>query len=228
MRRDIKIDVFTHDINFTSGKARDIYPFGWISNPNGLERYIYGEIELPMSVSEDMVKTDGVNIVIPYTSIYKEFYIRIKRKIGNSTYVYMQNPVDGSNWFLAKTGLYGREKTNAYASRLIEVSESSYRILINKDVVEIYNGENIDFNIAPANAQNKNMLLLCVPGNNYRYPLTGVGLVRFINSNIDYTNLSAVLQREFSNDGVQVIAASYDHNTKYLDLQLNTEQVDNE
>lgn len=228
MRRDIKIDVFTHDINFTFGKARDIYPFGWISNPNGLERYIYGEIELPMSVSEDMVKTDGVNIVIPYTSIYKEFYIRIKRKIGNSTYVYMQNPVDGSNWFLAKTGLYGREKVNAYASRLIEVSESSYRIVINKDVAEIYNGENIDFNIAPANAQNKNMLLLCVPGNNYRYPLTGVGLVRFINSNIDYTNLSAVLQREFSNDGVQVIAASYDHNTKYLDLQLNTEQVDNE
>lgn len=228
MRRDIKIDVFTHDINFTSGKARDTYPFGWISNPNGLERYIYGEIELPMSVSEDMVKTDGINIVIPYTSIYKEFYVRIKRKIGNSTYVYMQNPVDGSNWFLAKTGLYGREKVNAYASRLIEVSESSYRIVINKDVAEIYNGENIDFNIAPANAQNKNMLLLCVPGNNYRYPLTGVGLVRYVNSNIDHTNLSAVLQREFSNDGVQVISASYDHNTKYLDLQLNTEQVDKE
>ena len=162
---------------------------------------------------------------IPYLPVYKPVMVRVKRMVGVSTYTVIRNSVGGM-WFAAKVGLYGGAEAAAYASQIMLVSEEAVHVSISGMDAVLHDARSVDFNIVKANRQNGNMLLKCVPTNNYRYPLTGVGLIRWTNSNIEYTKLSEVLQREFQDDGVTVINASYDFDKKDLYLDLDTTFVD--
>lgn len=224
MRQDIKVSSETKDVVLSEKGRHTIYPFDWVANPGGLVRYVYGEVTITDStVGTDSINTLGVYTRIPYTPVCKEFMVRFKTANG-----YIVNPVDGSVWFVVKVGMYGGKKENAWVSKLITISEDKFYFRINSGTAEIYNGAETDFTIGKANKQNGNMLLECVPTNNYRYPVTGVGLVRWTNSNIEYTRLSEILQREFQDDGVTVLDASYDFDTKDLYLNLDTSFVDRE
>jgi hypothetical protein len=226
MRKDIEIHINTGDIVIEPQNAVKLRPFNWVENDSGLTRYIYGEVQFPGTVSETSIKNDGVYLIIPYTPKYKEFYIRIRRVFNNEISSFIQNPVDGSEWFLVRSGLYGSEMKNVYASRLLLISEDRFFIKFNKGFADIYSGNESDVNIVSAQRQNANLLLKCLPTNNYRYPLTGVGLIRWVNSNIHYTELSTVLQREFENDGMSVENASFDLESKDLHLELKQYAID--
>ncbi|NDV63938.1 hypothetical protein [Bacteroides sp. 224] len=226
MRKDIEIHINTGDIVINPHNTPKLRTFNWITNNGGLERYIYGEIQLPGNISEATIKENGVYISIPYTPKYKEFYVRIKRIFSDETSSFIQNPVDGSDWFLARSGLCGGDMKNIYASQLLLISENVFYIRLNKGYANIYSGNESDVNIVPAKRQNANLMLKCLPTNNYRYPLTGVGLIRWVNSNIHYTELSAVLQREFGDDGMNVKNAAFDLESK--DLQLELEHYNND
>ncbi len=228
MRKDLEIHIQTGDVNITPQNKHLDYPFSWVGNPNGLLRYIYGEIEVPASLPENTIRNKGVCCVIPYTGKYKEFYVRIKRVYSETEYAFLQNPVDGSEWFLVKSGLYGTTPVNAYACQLRKISEGSFRIMFDKGTALIYSGDESDMNIIKANRQNANLMLACVPTNNYRYPLTGVGLIRWRMSSMFNTDLADVLAREFAEDGTPVISASFNHNTQQMQLELDTVNVDNE
>lgn len=228
MRRDIEVKALTCDMTLVNGRRFTIYPFEWVTNPTGLQRYIYGEITVPAYVPENTLRQNGMYVTIPYTPKYKEIMVRIKRMVGQTSFVYLQNPSDGSDWFLVKTGIYGGALRNAYASQLMLISEGSLYMTVDGGIVVLYSAEELDCNIVKANRQNGQMLLKCVPTNNYRYPVTGVGLIRWTNSNIEYTKLSEILQREFQDDGVTVMNASYDFDTRDLYLDLDTTFVDME
>jgi hypothetical protein len=224
MRKDIEIHIDTGDMVISPTNKVQLRPFSWVSNETGLTRYIYGEIQIPGGIPEADIKADGVYLSVPYTPRYKEFYIRIRRTSGGDLSDFVQNPVDGSEWFLARAGLYGGEMENVYASQLVLISEDRFYVKLNGGFADIYSGNESDVRIVPADRQNSNMLLKCLPTNNYRYPLTGVGLVRWLNSNVDHVKLSEVLQREFEADGAYVKNASFDLDSK--NLLLDTETYD--
>lgn len=226
MRKDIEIHINTGDITLSPHNKFILRPFNWVEHDSGLMRYIYGEITLPATLPESSIKANGIYLTIPYTPIYQEFYVRIKREYEDGSYTFLYNPVDGSEWFLVKAAKYGGKFVNVYASELITISESSFHIRLNKGVAEIYSSAESDVNIIKANRQNANMMLKCIPTNCYRYPLTGVGLIRWSQSNIDHTELAEVLKREFEEDGVKVNNASYDFDTSDLYLDLDTSNVD--
>ena len=226
MRKDIEIHINTGDIVIKPQNKVKLRPFSWVTNESGLSRYIYGEIQVPGSIPENIIINNGISFTIPYTPKYKEFYIRIRRVFNEDMSSFIQNPVNGSEWFLVKAGLYGGEMKNVYASQLLLISENLFYIKLNKGYANIYSGNESDVDIIPAQRQNANLLLKCLPTNNYRYPLTGVGLVRWVNSNIHYTQLSAVLQREFENDGLMVENASFDLESKDLHLDLKQYTTD--
>lgn len=226
MRRDIEVNSSTNDVTLVSGIRFSVCKFNWVSNPNGLQRYLYCEITVPAYSQESELRRTGMYVEIPYTPICKEFMVRIKRMISQSSFVYLQNPVDGTDWFTAKVALYGKQAENAYASKLMLISENFIHVMIDGCNAMLYSADELDFNIIKANKQNGEMLLKCVPTNNYRYPVTGVGLIRWTNSNIEYTRLSEILQREFKDDGVTVMNASYDFEKKDLYLDLDTTFVD--
>lgn len=227
MRKDIEIHINTGDITLPAKNRTVLRDFRWVERPTDMEqRYLYGEVTIPATQSEESIKTKGVYIVISYTPIYKEFKLRFKREYGSEHDTYMTNPVDGTEWFLVQAGVYGQKVANIYASELITISEDRFYCTFNCGLVTLYSGNESDFNIINANTQNKNMMLACVPSNNYRYPLLGVGLIRWANSKIDVAGLAEVLQSEFSNDGTPVISAEYDHEQRKLYLELDTSLVD--
>lgn len=225
MRKDIEIHIQTGDISIVPQNTIKCYPFSWVQNPDGLSRYIYGEIEVPASLPEITIRTSGLCCVIPYTGKYKEFYIRVKRVYSENTSMYLQNPADGSEWFLVKSGLYGNAIQNAFASQLRRISDNAFRIMFDGGIVKIFSADESDLNIIPANRQNSNLMLACVPTNNYRFPLSGVGLIRWVKSSMR-GNLADIIEREFLEDGVSVNAASYDFETNQMQLELDTSDVD--
>lgn len=226
MRRDIEVKALTCDMTLVNGRRFITYQFEWVTNPTGQQRYIYGEITVPAYVPENTLRQNGMYFTIPYTPKYKEIMVRVKRMVSQTSFVYLQNPTDGSDWFLAKTGIYGGALQNAYASQLMLISEGSLYMTVDGGNAILYGAEELDCNIVRANRQNGQMLLKCVPTNNYRYPVTGVGLIRWTHSNIEYTKLSEILQREFQDDGVTVMNASYDFDSRDLYLDLDTTFVD--
>ena len=121
--------------------------------------------------------------------------------------------------FLVKSEIYGTALRNVFASELPSISEDGFFVMLKNGIAQLYASSQSDFNIIKAGRQNANCLLACFPGGNYRYPLTGVGLARWINSNnVASTSLTKVLQDEFSADGVTVRNAAYNYETKQMEL----------
>lgn len=228
MREDIEIHINTGDTPITAQNTYKVREFRWVSNASGLSRYLYGEVDVPNVVTEASIRNNGIYFNIPYTPRYKEFMIRIRRVYGDNSYTYLTNLDSGDIWFTVKTSLYGGEQKNVWVSQLIQIADNSFYGRIGDDCLELYSANQSDFNIIKADRQNANCMLACLPSNNYRYPLTGVGLVRWVNStSIESGDLATVLQREFAADGVTVNNAQYDYETQTMNkLELDTSNAD--
>lgn len=226
MRKDIEIHINTGDITLKATNRYKLYPFRMVDNPEGLERYAYAEIEIPDTLPGNAPFASGIYVSIPYTPIYKEFAIRIKRVVSDDDFSYVTNPTDGSEWFIVQAGRYGGEIENAYLSELFLISEDNYFIILKESKAQLYAADQLDFNIINCDRQNSNLLISCVPTNNYRYPLTGVGLIRWINSSMNSSELTDTLMREFSEDGMTINNARFDQDTKQLQLDATTTATD--
>ena len=229
MRQDIELHINTSDVPVEAQNESVLRTFRWVTNASGLSRYIYGEVDVPGTVTEESIRKNGVYFTIPYTPKYQEFMIRIRRVYEGEKYEYVMNLDTGGEWFTVKSALYGiGDFENMYASQLIKISDEAFYGRIGNDCLELYSAYQSDFNIVNADRQNANCLLACNPSNNYRYPLTGVGLVRWINSsNVESGELAETLKSEFSDDGVTVNDAEYDYDTQSLSkLDLNTSNAE--
>lgn len=228
MREDIELHIKTNDTPIDAQNNYTARSFRWVDNPTGLSRYLYGEIDVPSVITEASVRKNGMYFTIPYTAKYKEFMVRIRRVFEGGSFTYLQNLDSGGEWFIVKSGLYGGELKNAWVSKLIQISNNSFYGKVGENCFELYSANQSDFNIVDANRQNANCLLACLPSNNYRYPLTGVGLVRWVNSfNLNSGELAEILQREFSADGMVVNNATYDYDTQSMSqLDINCSNAD--
>lgn len=225
MRRDIQVNTATNDIVLKSSGVNRQYSFKWVSET---DLHLLGEITIPSTLDVRKLQTEGVKVEIPYTPIYKPFKIRIVRSYDESTHSPIINPVNGSEWFDIYTKLWGLQAKSMYASQLLVINSDAYIIqLDNKEGVgHIWSANKTDAVNIDANIQNRNLLLQCVPSNNYRYPISGVGLIRFLHANLSQTNLADVLQGEFQADGVTVKSAAFDSFTGDIQLELDFTEVD--
>lgn len=227
MRKDIEIHINTGDITLNPKCDGIIRDFCWVDTPTGMEQsFIYGEITIPAYNIEDSIVKNGVYVSIPYTPVYKKIKLRFKREYSSTNFTYIRNPKDGSDWFSVQAIMFGCQARDICASELITISEDKYYLAFNEGEVNLYSGYNSDLRIIKANQQNRNLLLRCVPGNNYRYPLIGVGLVRWSNGNLNVSNLAEILKEQFIEDGTPVKNAQYDFNTHQLYIDIDTSNVD--
>lgn len=227
MRKDIEIHINTGDITLSSKQRVILRDFKWVERPEDQEqRYLYGEVTLPATILEDTIVNQGIYLEIPYTPIFKEFKLRIKRQYTDEDFSYIRNPQDGGDWFIVQSALYGDTLKNIFASELLAISEGALLLAFDGGTLRLYSGYKSDVNIIKANWQNRNLLLKCVPGNSFRYPLIGVGLIRWTNSNISVSKLAQVLKEQFLEDGTPIIGAKYDFDNKQLYLNIDTSNVD--
>jgi hypothetical protein len=113
-----------------------------------------------------------------------------------------------------------------YASQLIMVSQDYYLIQINKGVAYLWSNAISDMVNINANIQNRNLLLQCVPSNNYRYPTSGVGLIKYLHANLSHSGLAEKLQTEFKDDKVEIINAAFNSYSGDLELDLDFSEAD--
>lgn len=225
MRRDIQINTSISDMVLKDQNRLSTYPFTWVSES---DLYLLGEITIPHTFDVNKLQTEGVKVEIPYTPIYKPFKIRIMRQFDANNSMAVINPVNGSEWFEVHTKLWNQQNTQLCASQLIVVSQDTYIVQLDNTngVGYIWSANNTDAVNVAANIQNRNLLLQCIPSNSYRYPTSGVGLVRFLHANLSQTTLANILQDEFKADKVTVKGAAFDSYTGDIELDLDFSEAD--
>jgi hypothetical protein len=226
MRKDIQYNADTQDIILTTQSDYAKGSFSWVEVENKQQEYLYGEITISDMTAEELLE-DGVCVQIPYTPTNKPIKVRFKRKVA-SGYSYVTTIVSDNSqeqhteeWF---TVYKGESQQEAHACQLPIISldfKYYFRISETAAIANVYAGVVSDFNCVYADYQNADMLLLCVPTNNYRYPTSGVGLVNWINANSQLKGLSERLKSEFTDDGVVLNDATYNTETYELKLSLN-------
>ena len=226
MRRDIQINTQIDDIVFSDQNALSAYPFEWVEET---DTYIRGQVVIPSCYDVGNIYIIGVLIEIPYTPIYKPIQLRILRDYGGSTLRVIPNPVNHEDWHDAYVKLNGASETvQLYASMLPMISSEKYIVQLtqNEGSAYVWASEDSDLTNANANIQNRNMMLKCVPSNNYRYPISGVGLIRYLHGNLSQTDLATRLRTEFKSDKVSVESAAFDSYTGDLDMDLDFSEAD--
>lgn len=245
MRRDIEIHINTEDVVLAATNKPLMKAFRWLDevSEGHLQSYLYGEVEVSAYLPEKLLLKEGVNVAIDYTPIFKPFMLRFKRIYDDGAFEYVVNPVLGGIWFPVKSAVYGERNNpveNIHASELIRIDEQFYYLYFER-VSELIAGETVthltgnlrifsacqmDFNIKRADHQNGNLLLKCVPTNNYRYPLSGVGLIRWTNGDLSQSKLATTIQSEFADDKVIVRSARFNNDTNQLAIDANFDDLD--
>ena len=223
MRRDIQINTATNDIVLKNQSIIGEQAFNWLEDE---ELFLTAQITVPLNFDIKQLYTTGVKIKIPYTPIYKPIKIRFGRDFGGGNIRIVINPTDNSEWFEVHTRLFGLQDKILYASQLIMVSQDYYLIQINKGVAYLWSNAISDMVNINANIQNRNLLLQCVPSNNYRYPTSGVGLIKYLHANLSHSGLAEKLQTEFKDDKVEIINAAFNSYSGDLELDLDFSEAD--
>ena len=225
MRTDLNINTITGDLVLSDFDNHTLATFRWTGEA---DRFIEGEVQLPPYFDTELLVSEGVKVAIPYTPVYKPMRIVFQQSNGAG---FVQNPETGYEWFDVKCQLYGMVERSICASELLLVYPlETYVFQIDNvhGTALLWSGKSSDTAVVSANIQNRNMLLQCVAGNNYRYPTSGVGVIQYLHASISNTGMSDSLMQEFADDNVRVVNASYDSNTGMLDLDLDFSKADNE
>lgn len=225
MRKDIQVNTLIGDVMLADNEVLTKRSFAWDSEG---DVWLFGQVTLPSNYDVSKLVTEGVRVSIPYTPIYKTMKMRFVRKYGDSHERAVINPVDGGEWFVVKAKYYGNGSTTPKASELLKIGMDDYILQIDtaNGIAYIWSGIHSDFVNINANIQNRNLLLRCVPSNNYRYPTSGVGLIRYLHSNLSRTGLADKLQSEFEADLVTVNYAAFNSDTGDLELDLDFTKAD--
>lgn len=223
MRKDIRINTTTGDIEFKSLNTFNKQSFEWLTE-NDL--FLTAQISVSSNFDINQLYTTGVNIEIAYTPIYKPIKIRIIRDFGGGNIRVVINRTNNSEWFEVHTKLFGTQDKVLCASQLIMINQSHYLLQLNEGRAYLWSGNISDVININANIQNRNLLLQCVPSNNYRYPTSGVGLIKYLHANLSHSGLAEKLKTEFKDDKVAVINAAFNSYSGDLELDLDFSEAD--
>lgn len=93
------------------------------------------------------------------------------------------------------------------------------------DRAYIYSSKISDLYINYSDDQASQLLSICAPGKSYRYPTTGVGIIKYLNAVIDHTDLQTVLETQFTGDNKTILSADFDSETCNLEVLCNPEKA---
>lgn len=188
-----------------------------LGNQSGMDNDNFAYIEIPIlkSMGLSYRENDSLLAQFGYRAVNKPIFVRFLLDNSNdSKEEYVVNKQNNSIWF-------------PVLFNSIQIPLSSWYIINNSFLFEfvfqsngvgLYSGYETDLVVNASLKQNKNLLLLTRMGNLYRYPLTGVGLLDFLHSNFENTDLAEKLQSEFIHDGMVIVNASLNTDTNELNL----------
>lgn len=216
MRTDIAVNTETSDLILDTKEPNLLWNFEW-ENLSDNDGAMCGVAYCPDGISLEDVEANGVVVHIPYEPNVKKVKIGV---FNGRDWLINNHANPSSHWFPLSGNLYGNIIDDIKLSELIAI-DTELHIIFKDGKAIAYSSTQHDLLIRNANIQNQNMMLQCMPGNNLRYPLVGVGLRNWVNSNMNVAELAKVLQDQFTADGTPVIDAQYDFDLQKLYLKLS-------
>lgn len=229
MVRDILIDINEKDLLFTNKRPdSDVHcdvVWGKImdSDPDDV---LYCNVLVPPMMWSKVSFAEEDNITILFHSPYKategEFYIRlIKFQVGKYELFEGMAPRKALSYALERT-----KTSEIYPCQLPLLDmDGNYLVLFKKgkDECVMYSSKQTDLAIGFSDDQTAQLLTICAPGNNYRYPTTGVDIYSYINSVISHTDLQQRIQDEFKDDKRSINEMDFDSITGAFNISFSHE-----
>lgn len=190
------------------------------------DNYRYGEIVVLAGSAQSYSDNKGIHINLPYTPDKRKLMVCIVMESGSGGTEYLRNGVSGSIWFPVMVESTSGNSAVTLAELYSLNEDGIFNLIMRDGYLAIFSGEETDFDIGTAKAQNETFLLKASAGNNYQHPTTGVGLIDFLHSSLENNGLAAKLQSEFLSDKMIIQNAYMDSETGELLLQT-IEKEDN-
>lgn len=216
--KDIAFDIKEREITFiTQTDNTKTYKAVWGDLFDDDEGYAYMNI---MLTSDDLIKIEGdmygliFNVEAPYfpntSDVRIRFVVDADPLIKGDEFRTLSY---FDNWDIAQT---------IKASQLILINKDGlYKICVKEDGAYIYSATQSDIELSKDCAnQESQMLIMCNPGNLYRYPATGIMATKYINSIPEYTDIADVIVRQYEADNKSVSDAVFDAVTGDLNIML--------
>ena len=228
-RQDIIMDAEYGEVE-TSGNiaGKTFYECRLLDSVEGADNdnYRYCEIVVPAGFMQSYSDSKGIHIVLPYTADRRFLSIVIVKPLGSGGTEFLRNSVSGSIWFPVMVESISGNSAVTLAELYSLNEDGVFNLLLRDGYLAIFSGEETDFDIGVAKAQNETFLLKASAGNNYQHPTTGVGLIDFLHSSLENNGLAAKLQAEFLSDKMIIKNAYMDSVTGELLLET-VEKEDN-
>ena len=164
------------------------------------DNYRYIEIVVPAGFAQSYSDSKGIHIVLPYSPDRRFVSIILSEYSGSGGTEFLRNSVSGSIWFPVMVESTSGNSAVTLAELYSLNEDGIFNLLLRDGYLAIFSGEETDFDIGAAKAQNETFLLKASAGNNYQHPTTGVGLIDFLHSSLENNGLAAKLQAEFLSD----------------------------
>ena len=212
MRTDIEFDYETEKIVLKKISPQYMVDFVWDSED---DYFLYGTCYINPDINLANLY-NGVGVNIPFVPSEKRIRISFKRNERSGNLSPIINPMTGEQSFY----LYTPDRTQVKASKLPMINYSGkYRIILDGSMAFVSDFEDIDVQLCESISQNKVFLLQCCPGNIYQYPTTGVGIFRFLHSNVETSGLGEKIKQEFNQDNMYVTSAEFDQETNSIRIE---------
>ena len=205
MARDILLDINECDILLANNSVSNepCFDVEWSGS--------LCKIMIPATYSSSVKYTDGEFVCrcrIPYKPLNSVFTIAVY--VGGAA----SSVITGGE---AKCYLFGSlTATSLKACQLPIVNHNfvyQIQFVSGKSGAFVYSGEVTDLAIGPSDNQVAQLLSLCAPGKNYRYPTTGVDITRYVNTVVNYTDMQSRLKEQFLADHKELYGVAFDDKT---------------
>ncbi len=224
MTTDILLDINQKDFLYADDNAsRTFFTAEYGAHQIGEDTGSYFDVIIPEGYSITPSRLD-VYVKAPYIPINGAFSVRFLQKYG-SDYNIIQ--------------VYGQDSLTAYRHTDGEKSALKLCELLGMDIngllrihcvsaddgCEIYQASDCDFMVGDSDKQMAELMMLCFPGKNYRYPIVGVGASRFLGTIVERTTAAEDILREMGDDSQAVKSVYYEQDLQKL--RITTDESDN-
>jgi len=207
MRKDIVMDIDNGDIALRDKPPAYSTSLKWVNED---DFFIYGDctLEAPATLQN---LTGGIGVYVPQKDSLKPIKIKFTTVSG-------RGDVE-STGYLSVNNL--KKETITGASMVIVSNDLFFRVYLTpgSEVFTLTSGYLHDLTVDESMIQNEYFLLVSDPSALYQYPLTGVGIRKFLNGNIRRSSLPQKIQSEFTLDGMNVEKIQYNEETDEIITQ---------
>ena len=161
-------------------------------------------------------------VFIPYMPLDETFLFELLVNDGN---VYGVTDITGGKVYTKPYDSLKPVEVKASQLPIIDI-DGMFRVVFTRgsDKVMIFSAKESDLAIGTSDNQSAQLLAICAPGKNYRYPTTGIDITKYLHSIVPYTDLNKRIDEQYKNDGKNIHSADFDNHTGDLVTVFSKEE----